>query len=498
MLQESIRGTVIHGSVLMVGMRWAVRLLGLVSTVILARILTPADFGLVAMAMIAVGLIEILSETAVDMALIRHANPDREHFDSAWTMAALTSLGLTVVLNIIAEPVGAYFGEPKAELVIRILSLKTMLVGFENIGTVWFRRSLDFTSEFTFGFAKKIVPAVVTVGLAFWLRDYRALVVGIVVGQVFSVLLSYWIHPFRPRISFAKITELWSFSIWILIADVGQYLHSQVGRFFIGSTADLAALGKFTVSGELAGLPKTEVIDPISRALYPAYSRLISDPDRLRAAFLNVLSATAIVAASAFAGIAFVADDFLWLLLGDQWVSAAPLMFWIAIATAFQSYSNTVFMVLNAMGQSRRSAAQTWLRFFILVVVLAFVSQSADIEGMAASIAYATIALTPTYLWTLRRVLPFSWWSVFSVSWRPLVASAAMIAWLTLLKSQLLGLSPPARLLLEVPTGALVFASALWVLWLASGKPVGVEHAAILTLGSRLKSLAAAFDSRRR
>jgi O-antigen/teichoic acid export membrane protein len=225
---------------------------------------------------------------------------------------------------------------------------------------------------------------------------------------------------------------------------------------------------------------------------------LISDPDRLRAAFLNVLSATAIVAASAFAGIAFVADDFLWLVLGDQWVSAAPRMFWIAIATAFQSYSNTVFMVLNAMGQSRRSAAQTWSRFFILVVVLAFVSQSTDIEGMAASIAYTTIALTPTYLWTLRRVLPFSWWSVFSLSWRPLVASAAMIAWLTLLKSQLLGLSPPVRLLFEVPTGALVFASALWALWLASGKPVGVEHAAILTLGSRLKSLAAVFEPRRR
>src|SRR5689334_546854 len=142
--------SMLKGSFWMILLRWAIRLIGLVSTVILARLLTPTDFGIVSMAMFVVGMLEVLNQTGQRLAIIRLHDPSREDYDSAWTISLLVGVTIGLLILLIAPFTVVYFHEPRAILVMQCLSLRAVLDGFENIGIVDFRRDLRFDRFFWF------------------------------------------------------------------------------------------------------------------------------------------------------------------------------------------------------------------------------------------------------------------------------------------------------------------------------------------------------------
>jgi O-antigen/teichoic acid export membrane protein len=151
-----------RGSFWMIAMRWVIRGIGFVSTVVLARLLAPDDFGVVAMAMVAVAMLEVFTQSGSDLALLRAAEPTREHYDAAWTLEIIQQAVLAVVLFTTAPLVGGHFEDPRVTNVIRLLSLRALVGGFQNIGVVSFRRELRFGREFQFGIVKKCATFVVT------------------------------------------------------------------------------------------------------------------------------------------------------------------------------------------------------------------------------------------------------------------------------------------------------------------------------------------------
>ncbi len=150
------------GSAWMIGMRWAIRGVGLLSTVILARLLSPDDFGVIAMAMVAVAILQVFTQSGVDLALLRAETPQREHYDAAWTLEIIQGAALAAVLFLTAPLVAGQFEDPRVTQVIRILSFAALIGGFQNIGVVNFRRNLDFRREFQFGVYKKLSSFTVT------------------------------------------------------------------------------------------------------------------------------------------------------------------------------------------------------------------------------------------------------------------------------------------------------------------------------------------------
>ena len=128
--------SIARGSVWTIGARWSMRGIGLVNTIILARLLSPADFGIVAMALVAVGLVQVFSESGQTFAVIRHADPTDEHFDTAWTMSVCAGAIVAVVLVGLAPLAGWYFHEPDVVPVIRVIALAPLIEGFANVGAV--------------------------------------------------------------------------------------------------------------------------------------------------------------------------------------------------------------------------------------------------------------------------------------------------------------------------------------------------------------------------
>ena len=175
------------GAAWMVAMRLVVRGAGLINMVILARLLVPEDFGLVAMAMIFVGAIEVFSEFNFDVALIKKQSADRTDYDTAWTLSIIRGGVTAAVLLAIAAPAADLFDEPRLAMVIAVLSLSSVLLGFQNIGVVDFRKSLDFRRDFLFMASGKVVAVIITIGLALIWQNYWALVGGMIGGKIWRV-----------------------------------------------------------------------------------------------------------------------------------------------------------------------------------------------------------------------------------------------------------------------------------------------------------------------
>ena len=203
-MTTGLRTSVIQGAVWAVALRWLMRLVGIANVAILARILGPSDFGLVAMATLVVGLIETWLAFGVDSALIQNADADRHDFDTAWTIRLLQGV-VIALLVVAASPIArAYFKEPRLGPLLAVLALGIVISGMSNIGVVMYRKDLRFQTEFWILAISKLLSFAVSVAAAFWLRNYWALAIGIVGGYTIGCVVSYVAHPFRPRFSLSR------------------------------------------------------------------------------------------------------------------------------------------------------------------------------------------------------------------------------------------------------------------------------------------------------
>ncbi|MBV8737471.1 MAG: oligosaccharide flippase family protein, partial [Alphaproteobacteria bacterium] len=275
---EDMRGHAVRGAVWMAALRWSVRLLSIFNTAILARLLTPADFGLMAMANLALAVVAVLGLGGEDLALIRMGRPTREYLDSAWALRIITSSLLFICTLAMAPVARWYFESQKVELLIYVISLRVLLEGFVNIGTVYFRIDLNFSKEFRYSIYRKLADVVIVVPCVLIVRDFWGLAIAVVLSKVVDVILSYIMHPFRPRFRLVKLGEIWSFSAWTLVVRIGSFFADKADQYVVGAMTSPAIMGAYTVGAEVALTPGADLVQPVMRAMFPVYSRLLNDP----------------------------------------------------------------------------------------------------------------------------------------------------------------------------------------------------------------------------
>jgi O-antigen/teichoic acid export membrane protein len=468
-----------RGSFWMIAMRWVIRGIGFLSTIILARLLTPDDFGVVAMAMVGVAILEVFTQTGSDLALLRTAEPTREHYDAAWTLEILQAIALAALLYTTAPLVGGHFEDPRVTNVIRLLSLRALIGGFQNVGVVNFRRELRFGREFQFGIVKKTATFVVTVIAAFVLRSYWALVIGQVVGRAVEVGVSYVMSDYRPRLSLRKVGDLWGFSRWLILARFSRLLNRQFDRWVVGSLAGAHAMGYYYVASDFASSPSDEVVLPMSRAAFPIYSRLRGEPQALVDAFTRVLSSMTSISFVMGLGMAAVAHDFVWVVLGAKWMDAVPLIPWLGIFGASYGVAFSLDAYMLATGRERLTALLTLVNAILMAPVLWAAGHRFGIEGVAAAKAAMAIVFVLTLVVGSTRQSPLTPGAVWRCVWPPLAACSFMLAGVKGVQAAWHAPAPWIGLLRDVAIGAIVYIAATLSIWWLRGRPDGVERDAL-------------------
>ncbi len=456
------------------------RVIGLISTLILVRLLLPADFGLVALGTSFAQAIDALSILGVDDVLIREKNPGRDLYDTAFTLNLIRNFGTALIVAATAVPIAAFFNEPRLAHVLYALAIATAIEAFDNVGIIDFRREMAFEKEFQLRLLPRLAGTTATIALAFLWRSYWALVVGILTLRIMRVVMSYIMHPYRARLSISAWRHIIGFSVWTWFISLIVLVRDRTGSFIVGRVLGSAAVGIFSVAGEIASLPTTELIHPLCRASWSAFAAARHTGENIAETYLRVIGTTMLLILPASIGIAVVAEPVVYLALGARWMSAVPLLQIMALGGFFGALGAIAGTVLSSHAVLRPMFRIITVSYAIgapifIVMTLKFGLVGGVLGGMLGSIlenGLMTHALFRRYRVGL--------WAFFGQLWRPLVASAVMSVVLFASGYAHPGAGAAAAIQIRslavlVPLGVAAYASALFAAWRLAGAPEGAE-----------------------
>ncbi|GAA0594929.1 oligosaccharide flippase family protein [Caenispirillum bisanense] len=479
------RTVVLRASAWALGSRWIVRLLGLISTIVLARLLTPEDFGLVSMAMIILAFTEAVLEFGVRTVLIHHDTLTRDDYDTAWTMNLIQAVLAAAITFALAYPAAVYFDDPRVPPVVMAMAAAMVIGGFQNVGIVDFQRDLSMGRDFLLFVVQKLASVVVAVTLAVLLQSYWALVAGYATARVASVVMSYVLHPYRPRLSLKSLRRFLRMSLWLTVQSVGRFAQLRLDRIIVGGAAGPAALGFYSVASDLANMLVGELLAPVGRALLPAFAALQNQLDRLRAAAEQAISGSAALALPTALGAALTARELIHVVFGEQWVPSVPVFQVVCLTMAVIALRHPVGTLLVAVGRMALSGWGTWAQAGIFAGAWWLWFRDDGLAGVATATLIGAAAFTlVSYARVLQVGLITPLQLLRAVS-RPLLATAGMAVVLLSL--------PPAAVptvldfVLRVAVGGVTYTVLLLAAWAVLGRPAGLERIALDMLLSGLR-----------
>ena len=465
--------------------RFLTRTLGFGSTLVLARLLVPADFGLIAMASTFAAVVDALSQLGLQDALVRHPANDRQLFDTAFTLQVARAV-MTSSIVALGAPVAAWwFNEPRLIPLLLVLAAASLVSGFENIGMVEFRREMRFDVQFRLAVASRLLQLATTIPLAFAYRSYWALMAGIVVSNVSRTVMTYFAHPYRPSFRLAGWRELASFSFWTWATCVASIVWDRCDPFVLGPVVGPRLLGIYLVALEMATLPVTELIAPASDALFTGFASAQKQGASSVKLAPSVAGALLLIIAPVVTAISCASGYVVAALLGPKWAEAQPLIAILAWLCLFSPFSWVCSAVLVANGYVRRNFIGNVIVSAVkLAVLLIAVSLTHRLDIIAAATAVCVAIESTLFMLLLRGTGEVRLLDTAGPLVRAILAGGAATVALQQAGLAWQPISMPSlpALLYCVLTGVialLVFWPVDLLLWLVSGRPAGPE--ALLT-----------------
>lgn len=467
--------------------KWSSKLIGMVSTIILARLLTPADFGIIAMATIVVAFLESITQAGLNLYILRYKEYDERVFNAAWTVGIIQAFLVAIPLVIAAPWIAQFYEQPVLIDVIYCLALVRIIQGLNNFGIFIAQKQLNFKVDFVLTLCTRLTYLTTTICFAWYLQSFWALVYGQLISAFAGCALSYYLHPYRPKLTLYNWQDMLKYSKSTVPLSLGRYINNQADVAIVGRVASADFLGLYHISVNLAGLFTKELLMPVIRGLIPNLSVL-----RENANFNQILLTTFAAAVYVFlpvgVGLYLVAEHFVPVVLGEQWLAAIPMLAWFslyAMVSGMLMFFSEQFLVM--MEKEALSNRLMWLRNLILLSAIAICLTYYSPASLPKALFISVMVVLPIILISISRALDLSL-SKLLMSWWP---AGAAVAAMTLAILQLPDWSLPHFILLAIKIGVGIacYISSLILLYILRGQPSdSLESASIEKLLGRFKS----------
>jgi lipopolysaccharide exporter len=469
-----------------VGTRITIQLFGLVSVVLLSRWLGPAQMGLFEKTAIILAVLDMLSALGLETALVRRDTLERKHYDTAWTLNILRGVAMFLLLLLIAPFADSWFNTKGLGEILPWLALMPLLTGLENIGMVDVRRDLNFKVEYQWMVARRIASFVIAIGLAFLLKSVWALVCASVGSGLVAMLLSYRLSPYRPRFSLQGWSDLRHFVGWFFSYTTLGAITSRIDEMLLLRFASVSDTAFYRRAIELSGLPTTELAGPLARALLPGLAQLQSKPDELRALFTKFLALSVILSLPICVGMFLLAEPFVQLLLGQQWLEIAPLLKILCLTGLFRVYGTAAEAGFLALARMDCAMKLTTFSFFTRTPILIYAIFSDGVRGLAIGFVISVFMSFLVSVYYNRQIGTLRLREIWRSLWRCLLASAIMAIAVIAFMQAFPAIAVGWMFVLGAIIGAITYAVSLTLLWYVSGCPQGAEDMILGQIQARL------------
>lgn len=434
-------------------------------SVVLARLLTPSDFGVVAAGMVVMVVAWQLTDLGTAAVVIQRDVVDDTLLSSLFYVNLLLGAGLSAATVAVAGPLAGALGQPQAAAAIQALGAVSFLGAVGNMHYALLRRTMQFGRLATINIANAVVTGVVGILLAVAGAGIWALVVGTVAGVTVSSVTAWWYEAWRPSATFSlgRLREVARLSIGYFWSNTLAIVFAQLDKVIISRVLGGAPLGTYTVAQRTVTSPVNAVSSAVSTVSFSAFARGQDNPERLRSGVIRAAGVVALVVLPSMVGLAVLAEDAVVVVYGSRWEAAIPVIQVLAPVAAVQAISSVTASVMQAKGRS------DWLYRWALAYCVAggaamLVSAQWGLVGVSLGLAAAVAVLTPFEMRMALGLIELRL-STYLRSLLPHVVITAVMAgavWLGAAGVQRLGGSASLQLLVGLVVGVGVYAGLMW------------------------------------
>ncbi|MBA6377938.1 MULTISPECIES: oligosaccharide flippase family protein [unclassified Colwellia] len=396
----SLTTQVLSSSFLLLIIRLIQRSIGLISTLILARVLTPNDFGIVAISVLVVHFCDALSATGSQQYIVQKAEVDSDDVNSAWTIDIIMKSVLWIILVLAVPLITSFYERPEIENALYVSSLVLLIGAFKSPGLMLLRRALSYKPIFRISILQKLLSFSIVMIFVYFEPSYWALIIGDLVSSLTLTIGSYYIHSAKPKFCLSKIKEQWSFSQWVLLKGGVGFARAESDTILVSKYFSSEALGAYHLARHLSIMPSSEIIGPAIEPLIASFARVKNEPEKLVYQFTLSLLVIVLLIMPACAFIWTFPEPIINFFLGDQWSVAYPILSALSIFLFTTVISQLLNQFCIALGKVKSLFMYDVLSLLIIVgVLLTLMTDSLyHFSLLRGGVAFVLVSLFFVYL----------------------------------------------------------------------------------------------------
>jgi len=388
-------------------LRVSTRGVAFVRLAILARLLSPTQFGVFGVATLVLALLEVITETGINVFLIQKKDSSHEYISSAWVISIIRGCLIALVLVISAPLIAGFFNSPESQTLLYLIAIVPFVRGFINPSIINIQKDIQFHKEFYLRTTLLLVDASIAIIVALITRSAESLAYGLIFSAVVEVVLSFILFKPRPSLAFEfpKVKHITSRGWSVTLIGIFSYFAENLDNIMVGKIMGTQFLGIYQNAYKISTLSISEIAEAVNKVTFPVYTKLSDDKVRLRKAFSKVFITSSGVTILLGIFIFVFADLIVNVILGPNWSSAVPVVKILAIYGILRTMLGNIPALLLSLEKQKVVAGIISIRLIVLMVLIApFINQFGMIGAGYAMLA-SVLVEAPFMAYAARRYL---------------------------------------------------------------------------------------------
>jgi len=445
-----------------------VSLLHFTTTAVLARFLSPVDFGTVGMATVVAGMVSLFGNFGLGAALVQRKNVEDIHLSTVFCINLLVG-ALLCVISIILSPIAAeFFHNPQVKSVIFLLAFTYIIGSLSSVNSILLTKNIEFKKIAFVEIISAVSQSVIAIILALKGYGFWSIVIGMVVGRVINTILNIIMYPWIPSLRFSseKFHELFRFGRNLFGASLINYFNANSDYLITGRLLGAASLGYYQFAYRVPHLVLTNFSQTITKVLFPVFSKIQDDDEKLRRGYIKTLKIISMIAFPATFGLMVVANEFVNVVYGKKWLPVVTPLQILCFSAMVKSVFTTMGSVFNSKG--RPDLGFKWNLFLLPIIATSLIIGSRwDVNGVAIAMTLtAFISIIAARM--AANLIGLGFFDYLRSFYPALSSSLVMVLFLVFFRRFVIdghGIEGIVALLLMVTVGVVVYSLSITLFW---------------------------------
>ena len=390
---------------------WALNLsskaVSFLTSILIARILTPSEFGVYGVAILVMALLEILTETGINVVIIQEKNNLEKYINSAWIVSIIRGLVIFLLILLLAPVVSSFFNADEILNLMVIISLVPLLRGFINPAEIKFQKDLNFHKEFLYRFVILVFGFIVALIFLTLTQSVVSLALGLIASSLLQIFLSFQFISPKPRLSIEKgyFSKILNKGKWVTLSGIFNYLFHNFDNIVVGRLLGTYSLGLYEMAYKISMLPITGIADVISKVTFPVYSKIADDKKRLRNAFIKTLISVSLIILPFGVILISFPKEIVEITLGSKWLGMVEVLRILVIFGVIRAISGLSSALFLSVGKQKYVTIVTLVSIIGLALTVVPLVINLGIFGAGLSALVGSLVALPFMIYFSVKIL---------------------------------------------------------------------------------------------